>query len=73
MLTTSQAAAILQVSRRRVNELIELGTLQATRFGKAWQVDPASVEAYKNSPRKAGRKPQNRPQPADDKEIESPD
>lgn len=55
MLTTAEAAAILQVSRRRVNELITLGTLKAERFGNAWQVDSESIEAYKNSPRKAGR------------------
>ena len=57
MLTTAEAAAALNVSRRRINELIKLGTLKATRFGNAWQVDQESVKAYKNSPRKAGRKP----------------
>lgn len=56
MMTTAEAAAILQVSRRRVNELITLGTLQAEKFGRDWQINPASVEAYKNSPRKPGRK-----------------
>ena len=56
MLTTAEAAAILQVSRRRVSELIRLGTLTATKFGRDWQVDQESVEAYKKSPRKAGRK-----------------
>ncbi len=61
MLTTAEAAADLQVSRRRVLELIKLGTLHAEKFGRDWQVDQASVEAYKNSPRKAGRKPTNRP------------
>ena len=57
MLTTSQAAAILGVSRRRVHELIKLGTIQAEKPGRDWQVDPASVEAYKNSPRAPGRRP----------------
>lgn len=56
MLTTAQTAAALQVSRRRVLELIKLGTLHAEKFGRDWQVDSSSVEAYKNSPRKAGRK-----------------
>ena len=55
-LTTQQVADELGVSRRRVNELIKLGTLQAEKFGNAWQVDSSSIEAYKNSPRKAGRK-----------------
>lgn len=59
MLTTTEAAAALQVSRRRVVELIRLGTLKAEKPGRDWQVDLASVEAYKDSPRKAGRKPAN--------------
>lgn len=54
MLTTAEAAAELKVTRRRVLELIRLGTLHAAKFGRDWQVDSASVEAYKNSPRKAG-------------------
>lgn len=56
MLTTAEAAAALQVSRRRVTELIRLGTIKAVRFGRDWQVDETSVDAYKTSPRKAGRK-----------------
>lgn len=55
-ITTKAAAAELGVSRRRVNELIKLGTLEAERFGRDWQVDSESVETYKNSPRKAGPK-----------------
>lgn len=56
MMTTAQTAAALQVTRRRVLELIKLGTLHAEKFGRDWQVEESSVEAYKNSPRKAGRK-----------------
>lgn len=56
MLTTSEAAKLLGVSRPRVITLIHLGTLVATKPGRDWQIDPASVEAYKNSPRTAGRK-----------------
>jgi excisionase family DNA binding protein len=56
MLTTTEAAALLGVSRPRVLALIHLGTLQAKKHGRDWQVDAASVEAYKNSPRKAGRR-----------------
>lgn len=56
MMTTDEAAAVLQVTRRRVQELIRLGTLQATKRGRDWMIDPASVEAYKNSPRKPGRR-----------------
>lgn len=61
MLTTAEAAAVLNVSRRRVLKLIELGTLKAERFGMAWSVDSASVDAYKNSPRKPGPKPREEP------------
>jgi excisionase family DNA binding protein len=60
-LTTNEAAAVLQVTRRRVLELIKLGTLRAEKFGRDWQIDPLSLEAYKNSPRKAGRKPWKKP------------
>lgn len=56
MLTTTDAAELLGVSRARVITLIHLGTLVATKPGRDWQIDPASVEAYKASPRKAGRK-----------------
>jgi excisionase family DNA binding protein len=63
MLTTAEVAAALQVTRRRVLELIRLGTLKAEKFGRDWQVDSASVEAYKNSPRKPGPKKKNNPKP----------
>ena len=55
-MTTAEAAAALNVSRRRVNELIKLGTLQAIKPGRDWEIEPASVEAYRDSPRKAGPK-----------------
>lgn len=56
MLTTSEAAKLLGVSRPRILTLIHLGTLKAEKPGRDWQIDPVSVEQYKNSPRKAGRK-----------------
>lgn len=43
MLTTKEAAALLKVSPRRVNNLIEVGALRAQKFGRAWMVDEASV------------------------------
>jgi excisionase family DNA binding protein len=60
MLTTAEAAALLSVSRPRVLALIHLGTIKAEKHGRDWQVDPASVEAYKNSPRKPGARPKNK-------------
>lgn len=62
-MTTTEAAAALGVSRRRVNELIKLGTLKATKPGRDWEIEAASVEAYKNSPRKAGPKRKNEKSP----------
>lgn len=56
MLTTAEAAVILQVSRRRIHELIRLGTIKAEKFGRDWQVDQESVRLYSESPRKPGRK-----------------
>lgn len=56
MLTTTDAAKLLGVSRARVITLIHLGTLVATKPGRDWQIDEASVEAYRLGPRKAGRK-----------------
>jgi excisionase family DNA binding protein len=55
MMTTTEAAAALQVTRRRILELIRLGTLKAEKLGRDWFVDPASVEAFKATPRHAGR------------------
>ncbi len=55
MLTTTEAAAALNITRRRVQELIRLGTLKAEKFGRDWQIDAASVEAYRVSDRKPGR------------------
>lgn len=56
MLTTTDAARRLGVSRARVIALIHLGTLVATKPGRDWQIEESSVEAYRESPRKAGRK-----------------
>lgn len=55
-LTTTEAAAVLGVSRPRVLTLIHLGTIKAEKFGRDWQVDAASVEEYRKSSRKAGPK-----------------
>jgi len=56
MLTTSEAARLLGVSRPRVLTLIHLGTIKAEKRGRDWQVDPVSVEAYRISERRPGRK-----------------
>ena len=55
MLTTTQAAAFLGVSVRRVQKLIADGRLPATRFGGAWEVQLADLRAFAATPRRAGR------------------
>lgn len=55
MYTTKEAAERLGVSARRVNALIQAGTLAATRFGRSWMIDEASVDEYAAVPRKVGR------------------
>lgn len=51
MLTTSQAAAILNVTDSQVRRLIGLGKLKATRLGpRVWMIDEADLEAYRQTP-----------------------
>lgn len=44
MKTTAEAARLLGISQRRVNELIHEGRLQATRSGGIWLIDDDSIE-----------------------------
>lgn len=53
--TTTSAAEALGVSKRRVRQLIELGRLKATKHGRDWLIDGASVEELRGQDRKAGR------------------
>ena len=55
MLTTAEAAEILDISTRRVIALIEAGDLAAERFGRQWMVDERSVTARAMQPKLAGR------------------
>jgi excisionase family DNA binding protein len=56
MLTTSQAAELLYVSRRRVEALINAGRLPAQKIGRDWLIRPEDLELVKV--RKPGRPPQ---------------
>jgi excisionase family DNA binding protein len=47
MLTTNQAATILQVSRRRVEALITAGRLPAQKFGRDWLIRETDLELVK--------------------------
>lgn len=54
-LGVAEAARRLGIRPERVRDLIESGNLDARRMGRAWAVDPQSVEAYAAFPRRAGR------------------
>lgn len=49
-LTTTQAAAALGVSRRRVLALLAAGRLKGEQHGRDWMIDPASVAKFKPLP-----------------------
>lgn len=55
LLTTQQAADLLGLDRRTVLKYIERGLIQATKFGRDWQIDPAEVEHFQRERRKPGR------------------
>ena len=44
MLSITQAAKRLNVSRQRVHQLLKAGRLGGVRVGETWVVDEASVE-----------------------------
>ena len=46
MLTTAQAAALLNVKRTTVLRYIRLGKLPAVKHGRDWQVAPEAVAAF---------------------------
>lgn len=46
-LSTRQAAEVLQVSDRRIRQLLESGALTGRRCGQRWWVDHGSLTAYK--------------------------
>ena len=57
MITTSEAAERLEVSRSRVLELIKNGQLDAEKHSGVWFVDESSVEMRVRSVRKKGGRP----------------
>lgn len=54
-MTQEQAQEYLGLGKSRVSQLAKSGQLEARRFGRRNMVSIASVEAFANSPRKAGR------------------
>ena len=54
MLTTKEAASILEVTTCRVRQLIYARALTARKRGRDWSISPADVARYKET-RKIGR------------------
>ena len=50
MLTTAQAAAILQVHISRVHQLIRTGRLRAVKHGRDWAISEADLAAMPRYP-----------------------
>lgn len=50
LLTTTQAATRLGISRQRVRQLIALGQLPAHRFGRDWLLEPQAVAQFQPRP-----------------------
>lgn len=58
MLTTLEAAALLNVSRSRVLQHIKAGRLQATKHGRDWDITPQAIADYQPHPNgKRGGRP----------------
>jgi excisionase family DNA binding protein len=55
LLWVAEAAERLDVSPRRVRQLIDRGELEASRVGRAWMIQPSSVERRRLQPTAAGR------------------
>lgn len=59
-MTTKEAAKILGLKVRQVANLCNKGKLEAKRHGYMWDIDPASVEAYKAAPKDKGGRPRKK-------------
>ena len=55
LLTTAEVAKVLQISQRRVEQLITAGRLAAYRAGPLWMVDPHELTRPRIRLRKPGR------------------
>ncbi len=59
--TTEEAAAYLGLSIHMVARLCRDGILKAHKHGRAWDIEPESVAAYKDAPRNKGGRPRKQP------------
>ena len=55
MLTTTDVARLLGISKRTVEQHIQLGNLAATRLGRDYLIEEAEVERFSKERRKVGR------------------
>lgn len=55
--TVKEVAEMARVTPQEVRRQIDVGGLKATKFGRDWQVDRASAEAYAKRKRHPGRPP----------------
>ena len=55
-MTVQEAAERLRVTPARVGQYIKQGRLRAERFGRAWALTSAEVEAFAAEPRPVGWK-----------------
>lgn len=56
MLTTTQVAAALGVTRQLVGRFILTGRIRANRHGPIWAVTPEELSRFKALPRLTGRR-----------------
>lgn len=55
MLTSTQAANELGITKSRLCQIIKDGRLTAVTFGNALMIEPSDLKAFKKIVRKAGR------------------
>jgi excisionase family DNA binding protein len=53
LLSTKQAAELLGIPRRTVQDLIKRGEIRAVKFGRDWQIRAKDLTDF--TPRKVGR------------------
>lgn len=59
LLTTTQAAKILNVNASRIRQLIAGGRIKATKSGRDWLIERSELDGYKRG--KPGPKPKAEP------------
>ena len=69
LFTVRECAAVLGVKKRRVQQFIQEGRLQANKIGGRWFITPEEVERFKAIPRRSGNFT-GRPRVASEKKTE---